>query len=260
MKSNVEVDSALGRSGFSYQVYFNTSSIVVSPSKMLRNPSCRSVTMPSSIGFLPQDHGRRALVDQFANRIADLHQLVDSFAALVAGVVAGVATFAVVEFFSPMSRGESSSCASRISVGSIGRAAMRADAAQQALAEHSLEGRRNQKWLHAHVDQTRDRAGRVVRVQGGENKMAGERRLDGNLRRLEIARFTDHDAIGILAQKCAQDSREGQPDRFVHRHLHDSFEVVFDRFLRGQQFGIDRVDLAQAGIERRGFSRAGRAR
>jgi len=32
-------------------VYFSTSSIVVSPAKMLRNPSWRSVTIPNSIAF-----------------------------------------------------------------------------------------------------------------------------------------------------------------------------------------------------------------
>ena len=131
---------------------------------------------------------------------------------------------------------------------------------KQTLPEHGLEGRRNQKWLDAHVDQTRDRAGRVVRVQGGENEMAGERGLNGDLRRLEIARFTDHDAIGILSQKRAQHARKGQPDRFIHRHLHDAFEIVLDRFFRRQQFGIDGVDLAQTGIERGRFSGTGRAR
>src|SRR5256885_10785885 len=38
-----------------------------------------------------------------------------------------------------------------------------------------------------------------------------------------------------------------------------SFQVVLDRFFRGEQFGIDRVDLAQAGIKRRRFSGPGRA-
>ena len=39
------------RGNLSTQVYLTTSSIVVSPSKMLRKPSSRSVTMPSSTAF-----------------------------------------------------------------------------------------------------------------------------------------------------------------------------------------------------------------
>ena len=48
---------------FSSHVYFSTSSIVVSPAKMLRKPSCRSVTMPSSIAFsLSVTVGARSLI------------------------------------------------------------------------------------------------------------------------------------------------------------------------------------------------------
>ena len=126
-------------------------------------------------------------------------------------------------------------------------------------ARARLRAWRKSERLDAHVDQTGDRAGRVVRVQGGENKMPGERRLNGDLRCLEIAGFADHDAVRVLAQKRAQDARKGQADGFVHRHLHDAFQIVFDRLFRGQEFGIDRVDLAQAGIKRRRFSGAGRA-
>ena len=72
-------------------------------------------------------------------------------------------------------------------------------------------------------------------MQGGEDEMAGERSLNGNLRRLQIARFAHHDSVRVLPQKCAQDSRKGQPDVLIHRHLHDAFEVVFDRLFRRQQ-------------------------
>ena len=89
--------------------------------------------------------------------------------------------------------------------------------------------------------------------------MSGQRRLDGNLRRLEVACLTDHDAIGILPQKRPQDARKRQANGFVHRYLHNSFQIVFDGLFRGEQLRIDRVDLAQTGIKRRRLSRAGRA-
>src|SRR5437763_17000580 len=40
-------------------------------------------------------HGRRALVDQFTNRIRDSQKLVNSFSSFVAGVITRIATFAV---------------------------------------------------------------------------------------------------------------------------------------------------------------------
>ena len=137
--------------------------------------------------------------------------------------------------------------------------ALRTNAAEQTLTENGFEGGGNQERLDPHIDQTRDRAGRVVCVQGGENQMPRERSLDRDLRRLQIARLADHDAVRILAQERAEDARERQPDRFIHRHLNDPFQIVLDRLFRGQEFRIDRVDLAQTGIKRRCFSRAGGA-
>src|SRR4051812_32019626 len=48
--------------------------------------------------LLFQDNRRRAFIDQFANGVGNLHELVNAFASLVAGLVAGIATFAVVKF------------------------------------------------------------------------------------------------------------------------------------------------------------------
>ena len=115
--------------------------------------------------------------------------------------------------------------------------------AQQTLAENTFERGRNQERLDAHVDQTRDRARRVVRMQRGEHEMPGERRLDRDLRRLQVAGLSNHDAVRVLSQKRAQNPRERQTDCFIHRNLHDSFQIVFHRFFRSDQFGIDRVDL-----------------
>ena len=44
-----------------------------------------------------ENHRRRALVDQRADRVSDPQQLVDSFPAFVTGVVASFAAFSVVE-------------------------------------------------------------------------------------------------------------------------------------------------------------------
>src|SRR2546423_11119144 len=50
---------------------------------------------PELDGFFLQRHRWRSFVDQLPQRVGDLHQFVNSFAAFVAGLVAGVAAFAV---------------------------------------------------------------------------------------------------------------------------------------------------------------------
>ena len=42
-------------------------------------------------------YGRRPLIDQFAERVGNLHQFVDAFAPLVTGLIARVASFAVMK-------------------------------------------------------------------------------------------------------------------------------------------------------------------
>ena len=89
--------------------------------------------------------------------------------------------------------------------------------------------------------------------------MSGQRRLNGDLRRLQVACFAHHDAVRVLAQKRTQGTGKGQTDSFVYWHLHDPLQIVFDGFLHGQQLRIDSVDLSQTGIERCRFSRTSRS-
>ena len=50
----------------------------------------------------------------------------------------------------------------------------------------------------------------------------GERRLDGDLRRLRVADFADHDLVGVVAQDRPQAARERQPLLLVDRNLRDA--------------------------------------
>src|SRR6266513_1019262 len=200
--------------------------------------------------LLFQGNRRRAFIDQFTNRIANFQKLVNPFSPFVTRVVTGVATFAVIELFFAYVPPRNPQLCKQCLTWLIGGAAVATDAAQQTLTQDGLQRGGNQERFHAHVDQTRDRAGRVVRVQGGEDQVPGQRRLNRNLRRLQVACFSHHYAVRVLAQERPQNARKGQADGFVHRHLHDSFQVVFDRLLRGEQFRIDGVDLTQAGVKR----------
>src|ERR1700736_2677570 len=139
--------------------------------------------------FLSQDDGRRALVDQLTQRVRDFHQLINSSAAFVSGVVAGIAPFTVEELAVADVAFRQFKLSKERVVRLVGRAAVGTNATKQTLTEHGFERCRDQERLEAHVDQTRDGAGSVVGVQRGEDEMAGERRLDCDLRRLQVARL-----------------------------------------------------------------------
>ena len=96
-------------------------------------------------------------------------------------------------------------------------------------------------------------------MQRGENKVAGERSLNGDLRRLKVARLADKNAVGVLAKEGAEATGEVETDAFVDRDLDDAVDVVFDRVLGREQFCVRFVDLAQAGVKRGRFTRSGGA-
>ena len=85
--------------------------------------------------------------------------------------------------------------------------------------------------LDAHVRKAGDGAGSVIGVQGAEHQVAGERRAHGDLRGLEIADFSDHDDVRVLANNVAQARRKGQPDLGIHMDLVDTRQLVLDRIL-----------------------------
>ena len=103
------------------------------------------------------------------------------------------------------------------------------------------------------------RAGGVVGVDRREHEVAGERRVDRDLGGLAVADLADHDDVGIVAQERAQPGRERQVDLRVDRGLRDAVELVLDRILDGEDVEVGRVDLGQAGVERRRLAGAGRA-
>jgi hypothetical protein len=96
-------------------------------------------------------------------------------------------------------------------------------------------------------------------MKSSENKVPCQRRLNGNLRGLKVACLADHNAVRVLAQKRAQNARKAQADGFVHRHLYNPFQIVFDGLFCREELRIDRIDFAQAGVKRCRLSRAGRS-
>ena len=114
-----------------------------------------------------------------------------------------------------------------------GRAfALGAEPANKALSHHTAQGRGQKVILEPHVAKARDGRGSAVGVQCRQHKMARQRRLDRDLRGLQIADFADHDDVGIMPQDGAQQGGEGQPDLRLHLDLSDAREAGIRSDLR----------------------------
>ncbi len=222
-------------------------------------PSSRRVRMPISRARARSTRGRRAIVDQFARLVINHKNFEDAEAPAVAGVVA-IGTAAAFHERGAFQHFRRDAERAHFRVGRhIGRGAFLADFADEALRHEAARGRGDQKWLHADVHETGDGAGRVVGVQRGENQMAGERGVDGDGGRFQVADFPDHHDVRRLAQDRAQRGGKRQADLLADLHLVDAGQDIFDRVLDGDDFAVGPVDEMQAGIKRRRLAGTGRA-
>ena len=129
--------------------------------------------------------------------------------------------------------------------------------ADQALRENAVQRGDEVIGLDADVQEAAEHVDHVIGVDRGEDQVAGERRVDGDLRGFLIADFADHDLIGIVTQDGAQAAREGQALFLVDRNLGDAFELVFDRVFDGDDLVFVVLDFAQRGVEGGGFAGTG---
>src|SRR3954454_20524375 len=97
--------------------------------------------------------------------------------------------------------------------------AVRADKSDQPLRKDAVESRDEVVRLDTHVEKSSEHVEHVVRVYGGENKVSGERGVDGNLCRFLVANFADHHLVGIVSQNRPKTAGEGQTLLFVYRDL-----------------------------------------
>ena len=133
-----------------------------------------------------------------------------------------------------------------------------ADGAHQALGHDRLHRRRHEKRLDAHVDQPRERARGVVRVQCAEDQVTRQRSADGDVRRLGVPNLTHHHHVRILPQDVPQAGGERQPNVRAHSDLVDALQLVLDRFLDGDDPLVHGVDRAEEGVKRGGLAGASR--
>ena len=111
------------------------------------------------------------------------------------------------------------------------RLTMRADPPDESLCDDRLHTRGEKIRLDAHVEQSRDRRDRTVRVQRREDEVPGQRRLDRRRQRFGVSNLTDHNDVGILAKDGPQPFREREAGLLVDLALIGPRELVLDRIL-----------------------------
>src|SRR5215218_7171880 len=137
--------------------------------------------------------------------------------------------------------------------------ALLAEQPREPLGDDAVDGRADEEGLDPHLDQAGDRARGVVRVERGEDEVAGERGLDRDLGGLAVADLADHDDVGVGAHHRAQAGREREAGLVVDLDLGEALELVLDRVLDGDDVLVDRVEHVERRIQRRRLARAGRA-
>jgi hypothetical protein len=111
----------------------------------------------------------------------------------------------------------------------------------------------------AEVEHAGDRRRRVVGVQGGQHEVAGQRRLDRHFGGFQVADFADHDDVRVLAHQRPDALRETEVDDVLHLQLVERRLDHLDRVFDGAHIDRRRGQLLERRVERRRFSRTGRA-
>ena len=229
------------------------------PFSTFRQPSCRSVIMPAFSASWRITPAFTRVDDQFADRVVGHHQLVDAGPAAEPALPARPAARSPCTSVGAGPR-RSPFGARHLLDGRPGaELAPRPAPAGSRSAGRRCPGRtstlqsgqmvRTSRWAitPSTVLATRNGstpmsisrvngAGRVVGVQRAEHQVAGERRLDGDLGRFQVAHFADQDHVRVVPQDAPQGGGERQADLGVHLDLADARLLVLDRV-------FDRDDL-----------------
>ena len=137
--------------------------------------------------------------------------------------------------------------------------AVAAQAARQALRDDQTHRGRDGVGLHAHVDEARQGLRRVVGVQRGQHQVTGLRRLDGDLRGLEVADLADHDDVRVLAQERAQRGGESEADLGLTLTWLTPGRLISAGSSAVEMLVSSLVEDVEAGVQRHGLAAAGGA-
>src|SRR5579864_5687155 len=200
--------------------------------------------------------GRALGQNQLADTVGKIQQFVNRRAAMVPGARALNASLSLIEYNVTPFRGLQAVILQFFIGVADAASAMLADGSHQALGEHAIQGGNEVVGLYAHVQEASQHVDHVIGVHGGEDQVAGQRGLDGDLRGFRIADFAHHDLIGVVAQDGAQPAGKSQPFLLVDGNLRDSFDLVLNRILDGDDLVFVGLDLIQCRIESGGLAAA----
>src|SRR5215471_4363681 len=136
---------------------------------------------------------------------------------------------------------------------------MSANLAHETLRQDAVQGRDEVIELDLHVQETSQNVHDVVRMDRRENQMAGQGGLHRDLSGLFVADLTNHDLVRVMTQDRAETPRERQAFFLVDRDLGDAAQLILDGIFDRHDLVLDRLDLRQARVQRRRFSRTRRA-
>ena len=94
----------------------------------------------------------------------------------------------------------------------------------------------------------------IVGVHRGEDQVAGEGGLDGDLGRFLVANLTHHDLVGVVAKNRAQPPGKGEALLDIHRDLGDTGQLILNRVLDGNDLVLFALDLRQGRVEGGGLA------
>src|ERR1041385_2062945 len=86
-------------------------------------------------------------------------------------------------------------------------------------------------------------------MERGEHKMAGQRGVNRDSRRFQVANFPNHYHVRRLAEDRAQCRRESEPDRFIDLHLVNARQQIFYGVLDRDDLAVRPAYEMQAGIK-----------
>uniref|UniRef100_E6QI37 Uncharacterized protein n=1 Tax=mine drainage metagenome TaxID=410659 RepID=E6QI37_9ZZZZ len=194
--------------------------------------------------------------DQLTDGVGEVEQFVDGGSPTIAGAATLDAASALEELEVAPFVGIESALDKLLFRVFDGDGAVGADGADESLGEDAVQSGDEVVGFDAHVEKAAEDIDDVVGVNGGEDEMAGERGVDGDLRGFGVTDFADENLVGIVAEDGAQSASEGEAFFFVDGNLGDAADLIFDGVFDGDDFFFVAFDLVERGVEGCGFSGA----
>ena len=116
------------------------------------------------------------------------------------------------------------------------------------MCQDAIESRDKIVWVDAHIQEPAKNVDDVVGVNRREDEMACERRLNGNLGRLHIANFSDHDLVRVMTENRAEAAGERQTLLFIDGYLCDAPDLIFHGIFDRENLVFLVFDLQQGGV------------